>query len=325
MKKLCMALMVLIVSLPAWADPLASGLQGASGSTIGPDGALYVTEGAIGAVTRIDPWTGEKTLFASGLPPSLIGSGGAMDVAFIDGVAYVLVTLVSPDLNDIFGPIGANSIDGIYRIDSPDSYTVIADIGGFAIDNPPATPFDIPSGVLYAMEPFRGGFLVTDGHHNRVYHANLRGGVKEMIAFGNIVPTGLEVHGKTIYMAEAGPAPHAAVHGKVVSFGPKSAAAAEVTSGAMLAVDVEFGLGRRLYVLAQGEWDGVFPGSPALPFTGSLLELQADGTLTELLSGLDRPTSMEFIGNTVFIVTLGGEIWGFDKISEPPFGTGWRH
>jgi hypothetical protein len=31
---------------------LVTGLQGASGSTIGPDGALYVTEGAIGRISR---------------------------------------------------------------------------------------------------------------------------------------------------------------------------------------------------------------------------------------------------------------------------------
>ena len=47
---------------------LATGLQGASGSTIGPGGALYVTEGAAGRISRVDPQTGEITTFASGLP-----------------------------------------------------------------------------------------------------------------------------------------------------------------------------------------------------------------------------------------------------------------
>src|SRR5213078_601991 len=90
---------------------LVTGLQGASGSTIGPDGALYVTEGAIGRISRVDPQTGEKTTFASGLPPAIIGIGGAIDVAFIDNVAYVLVTLV----NDPLFPTSSD-IDGIYRV-----------------------------------------------------------------------------------------------------------------------------------------------------------------------------------------------------------------
>src|SRR5438874_3975087 len=86
------------------ATRLVTGLaEGAKGSTIGPDGALYVTEGAAGRISRVDPLTGEKTTFASGLPPAILsigGSsiGGAIDVAFIDNIAYVLVTLVSDPL-----------------------------------------------------------------------------------------------------------------------------------------------------------------------------------------------------------------------------------
>ena len=56
-----------------------------SGSTIGPDGALYVTAPAEGTVLRIDRRTGDVTEYASGLPPILadVGLGGAMDVAFL--------------------------------------------------------------------------------------------------------------------------------------------------------------------------------------------------------------------------------------------------
>src|SRR2546428_13670055 len=53
------------------ASLLASGLDGAVGSTIGPDGALYVTEGNVGRISRVDPKSGLVTTFASGLPPAL--------------------------------------------------------------------------------------------------------------------------------------------------------------------------------------------------------------------------------------------------------------
>jgi hypothetical protein len=36
--------------------------------------------------------------------------------------------------------------------------------------------------------------------------------------------------------------------------------------------------------------------------------------------GLDRPTSLEIINNTAYVVTLGGEIWTIDNIAGPPFG-----
>ena len=77
---------------------LASGLEGSEGSTIGPDGALYVTEGVAGRISRVDPETGPVTTFASGLPPSLFGiyGGGVVDVAFIGKTAYALVTGVGP-------------------------------------------------------------------------------------------------------------------------------------------------------------------------------------------------------------------------------------
>src|SRR5437762_6261311 len=167
---------------------LVTGLEGATGSTVGPDGALYVTEGAAGRISRVDPQTGEKTTFASGLPPSIIGIGGAIDVAFIDNIAYALVTLVGSQF-------GTSDVVGIYRVDGPDSFTVVADIGAFNLANPPTIPFqvDVKTGLQFALQTYRGGFLVTDGHLNRVLRVTLDGEVTVLIAFGNIVPTGLEV------------------------------------------------------------------------------------------------------------------------------------
>jgi sugar lactone lactonase YvrE len=292
---------------------LLTGLEGGSGSTVGPGGALYVTEGAAGRISRVDPKTGDITTFASGLPKSIIGLGGAMDVAFIGRTAYALVTLVGSD-------VGGSDIVGIYRVDGPDSFTVVADIGAFALSNPPNTPFDVPSGLQYALETYRGGFLVTDGHHNRVLRVTLDGEVTELIAFDNIVPTGLAVKGKTVYMAEAGAVPHEPEDGKVVSFGPKSLTTTEVASGASLLVDVEFGRGRNLYALSQGVFGGGPPGAPAQPNTGSLVKVNENGTFTAVADGLDRPTSLEFIRNTAYVVTLSGEIWKLNSVSGPPYG-----
>jgi hypothetical protein len=294
---------------------LDTGLESAKGSTVGPDGALYVTEGAAGRISRVDPLTGEVTTFASGLPPAIISIGGAIiggaiDVAFIDNIAYALVTLVSPD-------VGGSDVDGIYRIDGPDRFTVVADIGEFNLANPPPTPFVVPTGLQYALQTFRGGFLVTDGHLNRALRVTLDGEVNVLIAFDNIVPTGLEVRGNTIYMAEAGPVPHLPENGKVVSFGPNSPTATEVASGAPLLVDVEFG-GGRLYALSQGIFPvGGDPGSPALPNTGALVKVNGDGTFTVITEPLDRPTSLEFIGNTAYVVNLTGDIWKIDGVRCP--------
>ena len=323
-KVLLLTVVVITLSaLPVTAAPpsttpdislLVSGLQGATGSTVGPGGALYVTEATAGRISRVDPQTGEVTTFASGLPKRVARIGGAMDVAFIGHTAYVLITLVGPD-------VGGHNVVGIYRVDGPNTFTVIADIGAFALQNPPHTPFAVPTGVQYALEVFRGGFLVTDGHHNRVLHVSLDGEVTEFATFGNIVPTGLAVSGNTVYLAQAGPVPHLPETGKLVAITPQSGAVTDVASGARLAVDVEIGRGRRLYALSQG----IFPaggrdGFPASPNTGALLEVNADGTMTVVVEALNQPTSMEFIGNTAYVVNLAGEIWKIEEVSSPPFG-----
>ncbi|MEZ4412782.1 MAG: ScyD/ScyE family protein [Gemmatimonadales bacterium] len=290
---------------------LLDGLEGASGSAVGPDHQLYVTEGAAGKVSRINPRTGAKTTFASGLPASIIGIGGAIDVAFLGRTAYVLVTVV--DDPTLF-PTG--QVNGIYRIDGPNSFTVIADIGAYNIANPPTGfPFFVSTGVQYALTPYRDGFLVTDGHMNRVLRVTRRGDISVYRSFGDIVPTGIENEGRVVYMAEAGPVPHDPADGKIVALGHRwGGDVREVAVGCRLCVDVKRGRGGALFGLAQGVFGGGDPGAPALPNTGKLLRVNRDGSLSTVAEALNIPTSMEFIGNTAYIISLAGEIWTIDNV-----------
>ncbi len=283
---------------------VASGLGASTGSTVGPDGGIYVVDGAAGVVRRVDPRTGRTSTFATGLPRQIGSYGGAVDVAFIGRTAYVLVTLVSAD-------VGGTDVDGIYLVDRAGGAIPVADIGAWSMAHPPATPFFVPSGVLYAMEPVRDGFLVTDGHHNRVLRVSLDGAVSEAVAFGNVVPTGLAVRGSTFLVAEAGPVPHLPQDGRIVAVTHRSQRT--VASGAPLLVDVELGIGHTLYALSQGHFTaGHDEGSPADPGTGSLLRVRPNGTMCVVAPGLDRPTSMEIVGHDAFVVTLTGQLWQID-------------
>jgi hypothetical protein len=291
-----------VQELVTFAAPGCMGACG-SGSTIGPDKALYVTDGPGGRVVRIDPKSGAMTTYASGLPRQIpdAGVGGAMDVAFSGRTAYVLVTVVGPALGQ------PDVIDGIYRVRRDGSVTAIADIGTWSIDNPPPTDFFVASGVQYAMEASRGGFIVTDGHHNRVLRVSKHGDIKQLIQFGNIVPTGLETDRRTIYVSQAGPVPHLPQNGKIVRFTP-GRAATDVASGAPLLVDVEFGPWCRLYGLSQGIWEEGPEGSPASANTGHIVRVTRHGGLAPVAGPIDRPTSFEFIGDTAFVVTLTGKV-----------------
>jgi hypothetical protein len=302
-------------------EQLVTGLEELQGSTVGPDKALYVTAPLAGTIWRVDPKTGAVTPFTTGLPKRIPGlyylGSGVVDVAFRGGTAYALVTGVAPDLD-------GHDIVGIYRVDGPDSYSIIADIGAWSIAHPPVPAFFVPTGFQFAIETYRDGFIVTDGHHNRVLYVTLDGQIHEVIAFEDVVPTGLAVRGNTIYVTQAGPIPHHPENAKLMSLSLGSPTATEVASAAGLNVglfvDVEFGRGNTLYTLAQGIWDGPFEGAPALPNTGALLKLQPNGGFSVITDGLNMPTSMEFIGNNAYVVNLAGEVWEIDNVSPPPYG-----
>ena len=121
-----------------------------SGSTVGPEGALCVTEPLAGRVSRVDPRTGAVTTFASGLPPTIpdVGVGGAMDVAFIGSTAHVLVTLVGTDV----ATMSLASIEWTDRTRFPSSQTSV----NFRLQNPPSTAFFVPTGVQYEPQSYRG-------------------------------------------------------------------------------------------------------------------------------------------------------------------------
>jgi hypothetical protein len=291
---------------------LVTGLQELQGSTVGPGQALYVTAPLDGTIWRINPETGAFTAFTTGLPkrnpdPFFLG-GGVIDVAFRGGTAYALVTGVASDLDP-----GRTDIVGIYRVDGPDSHTIIADIGAWSVAHPPVSDYFVPTGWQYSLESYRDGFIVTDGHHNRILYVTLDGEITEAIALSNVVPTGLALRGNTIHYTQAGPIPHLPDDAKLMSLSLNPPSTSEVASAAGLGVglfvDVEFGSGNTLYTLAQGIWDGPWEGAPALPSTGALLKLKPNGTFSVIIDGLNQPTSMEFIGKKAYVVSLAGEVW----------------
>ena len=77
------------------------------------------------------------------------------------------------------------------------------------------------------------------------------------------------------------------------------------------------GPGLRIFALSQGHFTPGHPeGSPADPNTGALVELRRDGSFRVVVEGLNQPTSLEIIGDTAYVVTLGGEIWTIGNVSR---------
>ena len=295
-----------------------------TGSTIGPDRALYVLDGVEGSVLRIDRRSGQVTPYADGLPPKAFPGfdiGGPVDVAFAGREAYVLVTLVSGMfVGEVDEPFGdPNLKNGLYRIERDGSNTLVADLGQWSVDNPPEPAFFVDTGVHFALQRYRGGFLVTDGHHNRVLRVDRHGSIHEIATFGNVVPTGLETVFGRVFVSHLGPIPHVPADGKVVAL-RVGREPREVASGASMLIDVERGAHGKLYALSQGQWDGVGEGSRAVPNTGRLVVVGRHGDLTPVVDGrgdelvLDRPTSVEFVGDTAYVVSVTGDVYRVDGL-----------
>ena len=85
----------------------------------------------------------------------------------------------------------------------------------------------------------------------------------------------------SLFVAQAGPIPHTPATGKVVSFDSDAPTTArDVASGYSL--------------------------------------INYDGTFSVVLDRIDLPTSLDFVDDDAYIVTLDGEVWNINNITRPP-------
>jgi hypothetical protein len=287
-----------------------------SGSTIGPDGALYVTHSLRGKLLRIDPTSGAATVVGRGLPKQIpgFGVGGPMDVSFIGDVAYVMVSVAGADAG------GPDALMGIYRLKKNGRFAVLADLGTWSREHAPKDPdWFVGQGVQYAMDVWRGGLLVTDAHLGRVIRVNRQGRISELVGFASTdsVPLGLEVVDGRVFLTTAGPIPHQPFTAKIRQVRRNGTTKVVGTWGPGyrgnrgLIVDVEEDDGP-MYGLLQGYWD-LEPtpeneGFPAAHDTGEIVVVRGAGTFRTVVRKLDQPTSMELVGDVAYVVTYTGTV-----------------
>ena len=323
---------------PSAGTLLASGLS-TTGTTIGPDGALYValggsggaTEialpeemgggsvhfGLTGSVARVDPGTGEVTTAAENLPSIAFGegpgeAGGAADVAFLGGRMFALITGGA----NYLGGAASGYPNGVYGLNDDGSWDVIADLSAFNDDNPVEFPDATPGGNPFSMTVRGNEFIVADGNYNRVLTAGLDGSVSVLAAFDNVVPTGTESQASgPVYVTWFSAFPHTAGSGLLQQIGFPTGNVVELASGTQL-IDVEFGPGGKLYVLSMGDPATDPEGPPAVPFSGEILLVNDDGTLSTVVDGLLLPTALEFAGDTAFVSGLAGDVYKIENVSS---------
>ena len=117
-------------SLAARAEPLASGLAGSVGSTVGPDKAIYVTEGAAGRISRVDRHTGRVTTFAEGL-----GLAPVLAIGLLTRPAAIVIAitmLVAAFLGEAGNPFSDREAPLLFAAIA--IYFVLAGPGRYSVD-----------------------------------------------------------------------------------------------------------------------------------------------------------------------------------------------
>jgi hypothetical protein len=327
--------------VPATMSVITTGLNYPRGLKFGPDGNLYVAEAGTGAtalcstqscaalqpavfspyfgcptggrISRIDPSSGSRVTVVDNLPTS-VGTNadgtkadffGPADVGFIGNTLYVLQSGAG------CGHGVPTSTNGIYRINSDGSHTMIADLGSWSVVHPGAhnEPDDYtPEGNWYSMAVAENNFYALEPNHGNFVKIGLDGSIREVVDIsaseGHIVPTAVAYKGN-FFVGDLGVFPITGIS-SVFKITP-SGIMKKIATGFSAIVGLVTDKNSNIYVLELTA-NNLFP----TPGAGRIRKINANGTVEDVISGLNLPTAMA-MGPDGNLYVSG---WGFG----PPLG-----
>jgi hypothetical protein len=304
---------------PGEALYVAEAGRGGAGPCIpAPNPGPLTCYGASGAITRIDPKSGKKRRIVRGLPSLAPQEGGTpgetvgpQDISFAGRTGYFTVGLGSnPAARAQLGSAGPD-FAGLYSVTPAGTVRRVADLGAYEAANDPDA--GRPSAAIdtnpYAVDATRPSkILVTDAGANDLLRVTPTGDVRTLAVFGfgqttappsSGMPPGTQIPYQPVPTGVARGAGGSAYVGTLTGFPfPVGAATLLRTNGAAkpqvvaggftTIVDVAVGKRNSIYVLQISSQGLAGPPSP-----GKLIRVAANGTTTELATGLlKQPTGL---------------------------------
>lgn len=335
-----LATLAAVAQMSSNVSVFASGFNNPRGLKFGPDGNLYVAEGGAGGTTSsvgvckqvvapIGPYTGgftariskvapdgTVTTVADNLPSDQTSAdqgslvSGVADVVFMGSTLYAILSGAGCS----HGLAGTQN--GVLRVNSDGSTTMVANLSTFQKSHPVANPepddFE-PDGTWYSMLAVDGVFYAIEPNHGELDAITTRGRVTRVLDIssieGHIVPTALAFDGQNFFVGNLDTFPIKDGSSKIMKITPDGQITTEFINLSDI-LGLAFDGQGRLYVL-ENTTGNPFP----TPDTGVILRVEGKNRYRQIATGLSLPTAMTFgpDGN-LYVSNLG--------FGPPPVGAG---
>ena len=313
---------------PAAAPALSTGLTvvldgvtAPRGFTWGPDGTLYLALAGSGGESRfpvVEGYTevtgltssivtvadGCATPLVQGLVSTLWEEmgwvWGAMDVAFLDGDMYLLLSGAGPT----WGSPSASS--GVFRRNDDGTLTLVGDISTWLVTHPPAfvPPDYATDGSLFDLEATSDALLVSEAVGGQIIRVTPEGEMSTLadLSEQHPVPTGIAVDADdNAYVTFETTPPYADGSNKVVKISPDGTVS-DAWTGLTRTADIAFGPDGKLYA-AELSTDNTESFPFVSPHTGRIVRQSGPDSMDVIAEGLDFPVGLGFDAGGALYVT----------------------